>query len=103
MSEQAMTSPWHQQPQPSPQPTLRLEALPLLRPPKGSGPSVVPKTTLSTSHLLVPDRRREPITQRFLRSRLAWKLHEHRGQIAMVAGVLAVSVVFGLIVATVLA
>jgi hypothetical protein len=103
MSEQAMTSPWPQQPQPSPQPTLRLEALPLLRPPSGSGPAVVPKATLSTSHLLVPDRRREPLLQRFMRSRLAWKLYEHRGQIAMVAGVLAVSVAFGLIVATVLA
>ena len=101
MSEQAITSPWHQQPQP--QPTLRLEALPLLRPPSGSGPSVVPKTTLSTSHLLVPDRRREPLLQRFQRTRLAWKLYEHRGQIALVGGVLAVSVVFGLIVATVLA
>jgi hypothetical protein len=97
-----MTSPWHKQAQPSPQPTLHLEA-PLLRPPKGSEPSVVPKTTLNTSHLLVPDRRREPYLQRFLRSRLAWKLYEHRGQIAMIGGVLAVSVAVGLIVATVLA
>ena len=103
MSEQAMPSPWHHQPQPSPQPTLRLEALPLLRPPKGSGPSVEPKATLSTSHLLVPDRQREPYLQRFLRSRLAWKLHEHRGRIAMIGGVLLASVAVGLIVATVLA
>lgn len=103
MSEQAMTSPWPHQSQPSPQPTLRLEALPLLRPPKGSGPSVAPKATLNTSHLLVPDRRREPYLQRFLRSRLAWKLYEHRGQLAMIGGVLAVSVAVGLVVATVLA
>lgn len=103
MSEQAMTSPRHQQPQPSPQPTLRIEALPLLRPPGGSGPSVAPRTTLSTSHLVLPDRRREPCLQRFLRSRLAWKLYEHRGQIAMIVGVLAVSVAAGLVIATVLA
>ena len=104
-----MTSPWHQRPQPSD--AIRLEVPPLLRPPKDSvvtsdeagPPSPVPKRKLGTSHLLVPGRSRNS----FLRSPfwlpLFWKLHEHRGQLGMIGGVLAVSVAVGLVVATVLA
>ena len=109
MSEQAMTSPWHQRPQPSD--AIRLEVPPLLRPPKGSvvtsgeagRPSLVPKTTLGTSHLLVPALSRNSFLQSPFWLRLFWKLHEHRGQLAMIGGVLAVSVAVGLVVATVLA